>query len=178
MAEEITVARPYAEAVFALAQEQNALARWSEVLAFTAAVASDAQMGALIGNPKLTLAEQERAFFSVCEGQLDDSAKNLMRLLLENRRLRLLPAVRTLFEALKSAQEGVLEANIVTAFPLQDAETKDIVNRLEKRFKRRIQPSVQVDPELLGGLRIVVGDVVFDASVRGQLQKMAFTLKR
>lgn len=178
MAEEITVARPYAEAVFQLAQASNALARWSETLGFVAAVAADPQMGKIIGNPKLTLAEQEQVFFAVCESRLDEQEKNLMRLLLENHRIRLLPAIAVLFEEFKTAHGGTLEADIASAFPLSETEVKDLVERLVSKYKRQVQATVTVDPELIGGVRIAVGDVVFDASVRGQLQKMAFALKR
>lgn len=178
MAEEITVARPYAEAVFQLAEAGNALERWSETLGFVAAVAADAQMAKIIGNPKLTLSEQERAFLAVCESRLDEQGKNLIRLLLENRRLLLLPAIAGLFEEFKAAHGGTLEADIASAFPLSATEVSDLVERLVTKYKRQVQATVTVDPELIGGVRIAVGDVVFDASVRGQLQKMAFALKR
>ena len=178
MAEEITVARPYAEAVYELANQGNALERWSETLEFAASVAADPQMEKIIGNPKLTLTEQEQAFLSICVGRLDDQAKNFMHLLLENHRICLLPAIASLFEEFKAAHEGKVEASITSAFPLGEAEIKDLVDRLVAKYKRQIQPSVSVDPELIGGVRIVVGDAVFDASVRGQLEKMAFALKR
>jgi F-type H+-transporting ATPase subunit delta len=178
MAEQITVARPYAEAVYSLAQQSGAFDGWSQMLAFGAAVAADEQMQALIGNPKLTVADQERAFLAVCGKALDDQAKNLVHLLVENRRLPLLPAISAAYEQLKAEQEGVLEAEIVSAYPLSDAEKRDLVSHLESRFKRKTEAAVTVDPELIGGVRIVVGDVVIDASVRGQLQNMAFTLKR
>lgn len=178
MAEEITIARPYAEAVFQIAEAGGALDRWSETLAFTAAVAVDPQMSGIIGNPQLTSIEQERLFFSVCEGRLDEQSKNLMHLLLENRRLLLLPVIAALFEGFKTAHGGTLEAQIASAFPLSEVELKDIVERLVTKYKRQVQASVTVDPELIGGVRIAIGDVVFDASVRAQLQKMAFALKR
>lgn len=178
MAEQITVARPYAEAVYSLAQQSGAFDKWSQMLAFGAAVAADEQMQALIGNPKLTAADQERAFLAVCDKALDGQAKNLVHLLVENRRLPLLPAIRAAYEQLKAEQEGVLEAEIVSAYPLADAQKQDLVTHLESRFKRKTEATVTVDPELIGGVRIVVGDVVIDASVRGQLQNMAFTLKR
>lgn len=178
MAEEITVARPYAEAVYELATASGTLDKWSDFLGFVSAVAANPQMEKVIGNPKLTLAEQERTLFAICESRLDEQGKNLMHLLLENRRIRLLPAISTLFEELKAAHTGTLDANITTAFPLSDADVAELVARLVAKFKRQIQPSVKLDPELIGGVRIEIGDVVFDASVRGQLQKMAFTLKR
>lgn len=178
MAEEITVARPYAEAVYQIATASGTLEKWSDILAFVAAVASDPQMEKIIGNPKLTHADQEKVFFSVCESKLDEQAKNMLRLLLENRRIPLLPAISALFEELKSAHTGTLDATITTAFPLEEGEVRALVEKLVSKFKRQVQPTVNVDPELIGGVRIEVGDVVFDASVRGQLQKMAFTLKR
>lgn len=178
MAEEITVARPYAEAVYELAIQGNALERWSDVLGFAATVAADPQMDKIIGNPKLTQADQERTFLAVCEGRLDEQGKSLMRLLLENHRIRLLPAIASLFEELKAAHDGKVEASITSAFALGEAEVKELVDRLVAKYKRQIQPTVSVDPELIGGVRIVVGDAVFDASVRGQLEKMAFALKR
>jgi F-type H+-transporting ATPase subunit delta len=178
MAEQITVARPYAEAVYSLAQQGGAFDKWSQMLVFAAAVAADGQMRDLIGNPKLTVPDQERAFLAVCDKALDDQAKNLVHLLVENRRLPLLPAISEAYEQLKAEHEGVLEAEIISAYPLSDAQKQEVVTHLESRFKRKTDATVTVDPELIGGVRIVVGDVVIDASVRGQLQNMAFTLKR
>lgn len=178
MAEEITVARPYAEAVYELAQQDKTLDRWSDALGFAATVAADPQMDKIIGNPKLTQAQQEQAFLAVCEGRLDEQSRSLMSLLLENHRIRLLPAIAKLFEEFRAAHDGKVEASITSAFPLGEAEIKDLVDRLVAKYKRQIQPTVTVDPELIGGVRIVVGDAVFDASVRGQLEKMAFALKR
>ena len=178
MAEQITVARPYAEAVFELAKQGGAFDRWSQMLAFASAVVVDEQMHALIGNPQLTVADQERAFLAVCDQALDEPGKNLIHLLVENRRLLLLPAIRDAYEQLKAEHEGGLEAEIFSAFPLSDAQKQELVARLETRFKRKTEASITVDPELIGGVKIVMGDVVIDASVRGQLQDMAFTLKR
>lgn len=178
MAEEITIARPYAEAIYDLATASGNLDAWSDLLTFAATVSEDEQMCAVIGNPKLTLAEQEKVFLAVCEGRLTDQSKNLMRLLLENRRIKLLPFISALYEQLKAEHTGTLDATITTAFPLTESEVQGVVEKLVARFKRQIQPTVVVDPELIGGVRIEVGDVVFDASVRGQLKKMAFTLKR
>jgi F-type H+-transporting ATPase subunit delta len=178
MAEEITVARPYAEALYTLACQGKTLERWSDALQFAASVAADSQMGAIIGNPQLTLAQQEQTFLSICEGHLDEQGKNLMRLLLENHRIGLLPFIANLFEEFRAAHDGKVEAFITSAFPLCEAEVKDLQNRLVAKYQRQVEPTMHVDPELIGGVRIVVGDAVFDASVRGQLEKMAFALKR
>jgi F-type H+-transporting ATPase subunit delta len=178
MAEEITIARPYAEAVYRLAQQNGAFAEWSRMLQFAASVATDAQVQAMIGNPKFTHQQLEQLFLSVCEGQLNQEGKNLIGLLLENGRLAILPHIVDAFEKLKAEQEGVQEATITSAFPVADAQQSELVQALETRFGRKIKANVVVDPQLIGGVKVELGDEVFDASVRGRLQAMAFTLKR
>jgi F-type H+-transporting ATPase subunit delta len=100
-----------------------------------------------------------------------------VQLLLENGRLTLLPVIREQFELLRALHGGVMETEIFSAYPLSDAEKDDLVRRLESKYKRKVEATVTLAPELIGGVRIVAGDVVIDASVRGQLQNMAFTLK-
>src|SRR6266705_2946814 len=137
MAETATVARPYAEAVFGLAEEAGALAQWQGTLAAMAQVASHPEMRAWIDNPEI-------------------SAQ---------------------FLELKNAHEGVVEAEVRTAFRLDNAQLSGLVADLERRFKRRVQPHVTLDKELIGGVRVTVGDEVIDASVRGRLEDMAAALK-
>ncbi|CAG0977000.1 F-type H+-transporting ATPase subunit delta [Methylophilaceae bacterium] len=177
MAEAITIVRPYAVAAFRLAKQRNALAKWSEMLGFAAAVAADPQMKAYIDNPKVTAAELERMFLSICDKKLDEAGTNLVRLLGEYGRLALLPDVARAFEELKAEDEGVLEAEITAAAKPSDSEVKALVKRLESKFGKKIEASVKVDPEIIGGIKIVIGDTVIDASVRGQLQELAYTLK-
>lgn len=177
MAEAITIARPYAVAVYRLAKEKNALADWSQMLALAAAVAADEQMRAFIDNPKVDAAELERVFLSVTGDKLNETGVNLVKLLVEYGRLSILPEIATAFEDLKSQEEGVLEAEITAAAQPSDAEFSAIVKRLETKFGKKVEASVKVDPEIIGGIKIVVGDTVIDASVRGQLQEMAYTLK-
>jgi F-type H+-transporting ATPase subunit delta len=177
MADAITIVRPYAVAAFRLAKEQNALARWSEMLGFAAAVASDPQMKTVIDNPKVIAEDLERLFLSVCEKKLDKAGENMIKLLVEYGRLALLPEVATAFEELKAQDEGVLEAEITAAVNPSDSEVKALVKRLETKFGKKIEASVKVDPEIIGGIKIVIGDTVIDASVRGQLQELAYALK-
>ncbi|MHB1620822.1 MAG: F0F1 ATP synthase subunit delta [Sulfuricella sp.] len=177
MAEVTTIARPYAEAVYRIAEQGGALDKWSQMLEFAATVVSDPQMQAVIGNPRLTAEQQRNTFLAVCEKNLDAQGVNLMQLLLENGRLTLLPVIREQFELLRALHGGVMDTEIFSAYPLSVAEKEDLVHRLESKYKRKIEATVTVDPELIGGIRIVAGDVVIDASVRGQLQHMAFTLK-
>jgi F-type H+-transporting ATPase subunit delta len=172
MAEITTIARPYAEAVFALAEKAGSLADWSEALARLAAVAEAPGVEPLLGNPKVTAAQLVDLFASAA-GTQSAEAKNLLQAMVENKRLAVLPAVRDQFEALKAEREGAVDAQIVSAFPLEGAELAALVADLERRFKRKVRPQVSVDKELIGGARIAVGDQVIDGTVRGKLQALA-----
>ena len=178
MAELATIARPYAEAVFRLAKGGNALAAWADKLAFIAAVYQDTQMQAAIGNPKVTPIDVERLLLAICGERIDGTARNMIQLLVHNRRLAMLPQIREQFEKLKLEGEGSLDAKISSAYPLDDTQRNHVVNLLSSRFKRKINATVIVDAELIGGIKVEVGDKVWDASVRGKLQTMAVTLTK
>ena len=176
MAENVTLARPYAEAAFQLARANSALGPWQQALDRMAAVAADAQMVECIGNPRLQTSQVSQLFLEVA-GSLSAEQQNFVRLLVDNERLQVLPEIRDLYVELKNGQEGVKEADIASAFPLDDATLKNLVAELEARFQCRIQATVSLDPELIGGVRIAVGDQVIDASVRGKLAAMATALQ-
>jgi F-type H+-transporting ATPase subunit delta len=174
----VTIARPYAEALYRLASQKGAVAEWSSKLEMASVVASDSAMHDVISSPKFTRADVERVFLDVMDKDFDEEGQNLIRLLLENGRLTILPEIAAQFEKLKAEQSGLLEAAISSAFPLSDEQVKEMVGMLEKRFSRKVTAQVSVDPELIGGVKINAGDVVIDASVRGQLNNMTFALKR
>ena len=177
MAELATVARPYAEAAFKLATEQNALPVWSEMIRFAAAVMHDPDMRAAIDNPKLDTAQKESLFLSVCADRLNPLGRNFVKVLIETGRIELLPEIEAAFTKLKNASEGVAKAEITSAIALTDAQVAELKTVLEKRFGKRIEATVAVDPRLIGGARIVVGDQVVDGSIAGKLQAMATQLK-
>jgi F-type H+-transporting ATPase subunit delta len=177
MAEPTTVARPYAEAAYALAREANALPAWGEMLRVVTAVASDARMRGALDNPKLAAAEKESLFLSICGDKLDAGGRNFIRVLIDADRVGLLPEIRALFEALKDDADGVARAHIISAFPLDDAQLAALRAGLERRFGRKIEATVSVDRALIGGARIVVGDTVIDGSVQSELQAMANQLR-
>lgn len=177
MAEAVTIARPYAVAVFRLAKEKNALAKWSEMLSLASAVIADPQMQAVIDDPKFISSDIERLVLAVCGDKLDESGINLIKLLVEYDRLAMLPVIAGIYEDLKAQDEGTLEAEITAAAALSDAQVKTLVGHLQTKFGKKVEASVKVDPEIIGGIKIVVGDTVIDASVRGRLQEMAYTLK-
>ena len=177
MAEAITIARPYAAAVFRLAKEKNALARWSEMLSFLSLLAQDARVQAFIDDPKLDVEELERLFLQLGGENIDAEAGNLIKLLVEYRRLAVLPEIAAAFEQLKAEDEGSLEAEIIAAAQPSEAQVASVVKQLQARFGKTIDAQVKLDPALIGGLKIVIGDTVIDASVRGQLQELAYSLK-
>ena len=177
MAEPVTVARPYAEAAYALARESNALPVWAEMLRVTTAVGSDAQVRAALDNPKLAAPEKEALFLSICGDKLDPAGRNFIRVLIEADRIGLLPEIRTLFDALKDQADGVVRAQIISAFPIDDAQLSALRKGLERRFSKKIEATVSVDPALIGGAKIIVGDTVIDASVQSKLQAMANELR-
>ncbi len=176
MAEISTIARPYAVASYKLAKEHKALAKWSEMLSFATAVVSDAQMSAYIQDPKVVSSELQVTFLKVCGDQLNENGQNLIKVLIEYGRLSILPAIAHAFEELKALDEGMLEAQIIAASKPSAAETKELIKRLEAKFGKKIEATVSVDAELIGGIKIIVGDTVIDASVKNQLQNLAYTL--
>ncbi|TFW10460.1 F0F1 ATP synthase subunit delta [Oxalobacteraceae bacterium OM1] len=175
MAELATIARPYAEALFRVAQSGN-LAAWSDLVSEMAAVAALPDVQSFASNPKLSDTQVAETFSSLLKSNVSPEAKNFVQMLAENGRLTLLPEIGEQFHALKNAAEGAADAEITSAFELTDAQVKDLVATLEKKFGRKLNPSVNVDNALIGGVRVTVGDEVLDTSVRAKLQKMYVAL--
>jgi len=174
MAELATIARPYADALFKATPEAEQAA-WVDQVRALAVVAADAQLREFADNPRVT---QEQVF-----GVVTGAAKVVLapvvanfRTVLENGRLAALPLMAEQYQALVQARQGVAEAQIFSAYPISDAQVSDIVVPLEKRFGRKLAPTVQVDPELIGGVRVVVGDEVLDTSVKARLERMKSAL--
>lgn len=177
MAEPSTVARPYAEAAFKLADAHAKLAEWSAALANLAAVAADARVRAAIGDPNLPAAKLAGLFIAILAGKLSGEVENFVRVLAENGRLDVLTEIRKQFEALKNAREGVIEAEVHTAFEMDQGQLADLVARLEKKTGRKVRARVSVDRSLIGGVRVVIGDKVIDGSARAQLAALETALK-
>lgn len=176
MAELSTLARPYAEAVFRLAKEKNALGEWADRLATLSAIVSDDRMKALIADPATSAARAAELIGSIAGTSLGESGANLLNVLAANDRLTLLPEISSQFEVLKAEAEGKLEATIVSALEISESQKADMMAALKAKFGRDVQATVEVDPSLIGGAVITVGDQVIDGSVKGRLQKMAATL--
>lgn len=175
--EQATLARPYAEAVFSLAKQDNRFDGWSEVLQFAATVLRDANVKAIIEDPRSKGADVERFVLSLFE-RYDEQARNFLRLLLRNDRIGVIGEIAALYEELRAEHEGVVQAEITSAFPMTPDQVAQIVKNLEARYKRKVEPVVREDRELIGGASIKLGDVVIDTSVRAQLQEMTAALLR
>lgn len=175
MAELATIARPYAEALFKAVGGDDAAALASQVEA-VAAVAGNEQVLQFAANPK-TQAQQVFDLISGVSGMaLAPKVANLLKAVIDNGRLVALPEVAAQFRALVNRQSGVSDARIESAFPLDAAQLADTLAVLEKRFARKLKAQVAVVPELIGGIRVVVGDEVLDTSVRARLEQMKVAL--
>ncbi len=175
MAEMRTIARPYAEAAFGIAQEEKSLAHWSESLAGLAQVAASPEIAELIGNPAVPSGKLVELMASALPS-ISKSERDMLALMAENERISALPEVSHMFEALRNQAESVLFAEVTSAFPMNDAQVAELTKLLEQKHGKKVKVSVTVDPELIGGVSIAIGDEVFDASVRGKLARMATAL--
>ena len=177
MSELSTLARPYAEAVFRMAQGENDLAGWSSRLQSLALIVSDAQVARLIADPAVSADRVADLIVEVAGSDLGERGGNFVKVTAENDRLSLLPEIGAQFEALKANAEGTLEATITSAQELTQAQLDDLVAGLKTKFNRAVNVQVAVDPGLIGGAVIAIGDQVIDGSVKGRLQRMSFALQ-
>jgi F-type H+-transporting ATPase subunit delta len=174
MAELATIARPYAEALFqSAATDLSATAEWLDAIA---AVAGNVQLQQFAANPKIQQSQVFDLVAGVAGIALPQNARNFLGTVIDNGRLSALPEIAAQFRALKNAQSGLSEATVYSAFPIDDAALAGISAQLEKRFGAKLQLHVELDPELIGGVRVVVGDEVLDTSVRARLQQMKAAL--
>ncbi|MDH5327280.1 MAG: F0F1 ATP synthase subunit delta [Gammaproteobacteria bacterium] len=176
MAENSTVARPYAEAIFELAKDQSQYKDWSEMLAFAAAVASNEDMAQLIGNTNVNKQQMTELFLGVCEGRLNAEGQNMIKLLVENRRLNVLTEIAQQYETLRAEAEKTIEAEVVSAFEVSKDQQSLIASNLKKRLGREVSLTCRVDESLLGGVVIKAGDLVIDGSSIGQIRKLSVEL--
>jgi F-type H+-transporting ATPase subunit delta len=175
MAELATLARPYAEALFQVASKGDLQQASAQVDAL-AAVAADAQLRQFADAPKSGAQQVFDVITSVVKTPLSDASKNLLRTVIDNGRLAVLPEIAAQFHTLVNSRAGVADATVYSAFAIDASLLADLVAALERRFARRLNASVQIDPELIGGVRVVVGDEVLDTSVRARLAQMRAAL--
>lgn len=174
MAELATLARPYAEALFKSGLRGGADASaWLDQLAV---VGGNAQLLQLADNPKITSAQVFDLVSGVVKGELPQSARNFLGTVIDNGRLSVLPEIAAQYRALRNAVSGSADAVVHSAFPIEGDALAELGVTLEKRFGRKLNLSVELEPALIGGIRVVVGDEVLDTSVRARLQQMRAAL--
>ncbi len=174
MAELATIARPYAEALFkASVSDLNGAAAWVEALQ---AIASNSQLQQFAENPNVTSAQVFDVIAGVSQVALPEMAKNFLRTVIDNGRLNALPEIAEQFRALKNAQSGSADAVVYSAFAIDPAALAELAVTLEKRFARKLNVSVELQADLIGGIRVVVGDEVLDTSVKARLEQMKVAL--
>jgi F-type H+-transporting ATPase subunit delta len=176
MSEAITAARPYAQAVFDEAQKQKDLKGWSEVLNAGAVAVADPQAAMVIASPRVSHRQLEDMMMALCGVKPGSTQGNFIRLLVENRRLELLPEIAGLYETLRAEAEKSLEVTVTSAFELSEAQKQKITEALKKRMNRAISLDCRIDKQLLGGVVIRAGDKVIDGSVHARLGEMANAL--
>ena len=178
MAEKSTIARPYAQAVFDIANESGDLKKWSDILQLVAAVTSDALMQDMIGNPSIEREKIIEIIFGVCADNLDDTAKNFIRVLADNGRLNVVDEIAQRYEEHRAEAEKTVEAEVTSSFSLSEKQIKQVTDALKKRLGREVNLVTKIDETIIGGAIIRAGDLVIDGSVSGQLDKLATTLMR
>jgi F-type H+-transporting ATPase subunit delta len=179
MAEEATIARPYANALFDLAKVSPVeLDRWSRILAYAAEAVGEASVADLLSRPDATTEQKARVLIDLCGDTLDDHGRNFIRLLSQNKRLDLVPEIAVQFEALRAAAEQTLDVEVISALPVSPALEQQLATALGRRFQREVKMTSRIDASLMGGAVIRAGDTVIDGSVRGRLEKLRESLAR
>ena len=183
MADNNTVARPYANAIFEIADGEGTLASWSESLAIAGQLLADRSLVEYLGNPEFS-DERRLEFLTGLFGKAgnsllaggDDKGTNFLKLLLENGRVAVLPEISEHFEALKANVENTVDAVVTSAVALSKAQEQEIAASLKARLGRDVRITTKIDETLIGGAVIRAGDVVIDGSLRARLEGLATAL--
>jgi len=178
MADYTTLARPYARAVYQQAIETSALSSWSDALALMAAVVNDTEMQGLLSKPQIGGEQQAELMLKVTADKLNAQQQNLIKLMAENGRLKVLPEVAEQFEIYRAKAEGKIEAEVKSAFPLSKEQEESITNTLKAKLGCEVTITTIIDETLIGGVVIKAGDTIIDGSMKSQLESLALTLSR
>jgi F-type H+-transporting ATPase subunit delta len=173
MAELSTLARPYAEAAFKRAKQTANTAEWTASLQFLSVLGEDQSLKAIAGNPRVSKESITTLLLEICEGNVLAEAINLLKLLVENGRLTLLATITRMFEELKAQDEGYVNVDLYSAYPLTKAELSKYTVMLEKQLHKKVNTTVTVDKSLIGGILAKAGDKVIDGSIRSQIHQLA-----
>ena len=177
MSDQSTIARPYAKAVFELAQETGKLEQWGTLLRSISYAVDDPTVIDLLQKPSVGSAAVGQLIIDALGDRLDEHGRNFIRLLAENGRVGILPEITAGFETLRAEAERTIDVNVTSAAPLTEQHKTELVASLEKRFGRDVRLHCEVDESLIGGAVVRAGDLVIDSSLRGRMQQLASSLK-
>jgi F-type H+-transporting ATPase subunit delta len=178
MSDFTTAARPYANAVYDIAHEASALEAWGDALANLATVVSDTQINKLLDNPDLSKNQKGELIIQVLGDKLTEKQQNLVKLMAENSRLKLMPDVLEQFEVARAKAENKVEAEVISAFELSAQQISELVNTLKNKLGCDVTLTTTIDESLIGGVVIRAGDTIIDASMKSQLDSLALSLGR
>lgn len=176
MAEKTTLARPYALAAFKQAQQESKLDEWSDMLGFLSMVVRDPTMLGIVSHPRIDKDRMTKLLFDISEEKLSDTGRNFVRVLIDHRRLSLVPEIAALFECERAEFERRRDVEVITAYRLQSKYQQAIKDAITKRLGQDVELSVQIDRALIGGVIIRAGDMVIDASLRGRISRLGLGL--
>ncbi len=176
MAEQITIARPYAEAVFEIARAEKALPAWSQLLADLVELIALPEVWQVITSPRLSSSEVTALLLEIVGDGVDARGQNLLRLLAQNRRMIVLPEILVRYEQLRAEAENTVSAEVTSARPLNEQQQQLLAEAIKSKLGREVKLTCEVDESLLGGAVVRAGDLVIDGSARGKLEKLAATL--
>ncbi|BCG11462.1 MULTISPECIES: F0F1 ATP synthase subunit delta [Buttiauxella] len=176
MSEFVTVARPYAKAAFDFAVEHQSVDNWQHMLGFAAEVSKNEQIAELLSGA-LAPDTLSASFISICGDQLDANGQNLIKVMAENGRLKVLPDVLEQFVQLRAAQEATVEVEVTSANVLNEDQLSKISAAMEKRLSRKVKLNCKIDKSVIAGVIIRAGDMVIDGSVRGRLNRLTDVLQ-
>ena len=170
------VSRPYAQALFELALEHDALSDWDDQLQLLAMVAGDQVMADLTKDPHISLEQLSDLIIDVCGDNLNQGGKNLVRLLVRNNRVNAVSDIAQAYAVRRADAEKVIVAQMTTAAPIDERQQKQFAEALQSKLGRSVNLEYEVDEELIGGAVIRAGDMVIDGSVKAQLEQLAGAL--
>lgn len=178
MADNASIARPYAKAVFDLAQEANAFDAWSAALEQLAVISNDADFSALVSDPRVDGEKVAELLTDLAKDSLPSGGANLIKLLVQNDRLDSLVDINQQYTDLVAKAKALVNAEVITAKPLTDDQKSSLAAALEKRLGLKVELAETVDADLIGGAIIKAGDMVIDGSAKGRIEKLTTVLMR
>jgi F-type H+-transporting ATPase subunit delta len=172
MQDNTTIARPYARAIFELAQEENTLQEWSDLLKLLSEIVIDPDMRKVISSPRVSSEQLLQIISEVMDNRLDSLGQNFIKVLIDANRLRLVPFISDLFEKRRAEAEGRVDIKVLTAYELEAQQSTQLSDVMGKRLGKKVNISATIDESLIGGIIIRAGDTVIDSSLRGRLNTL------